>query len=38
MNKSQLIKLAESGDRDAKYQLGNLAEDAGQMDEAQRLR
>jgi TPR repeat protein len=36
MNKGQLIKLAESGDRDAKYQLGNLAEDAGQMDEAKK--
>lgn len=36
MNKGQLIKLAESGDRDAKYQLGNLAEDAGQIDEAKK--
>jgi TPR repeat protein len=37
MNERQLLKLAQSGDKDAKYQLGRLAEDAGQMDEAKKL-
>jgi TPR repeat protein len=36
MNERQLLKLAQSGDRDAKYQLGRLAEDAGQVDEAKK--
>ncbi len=36
MNKNQLLKLAQSGDKDAKYQLGRLAEDAGQVDEAKK--
>ena len=36
MNERQLLKLAQSGDRDAKYQLGRMAEDAGQIDEAKK--
>jgi TPR repeat protein len=36
MNERQLLKLAQSGDKDAKYQLGRLAEDAGQIDEAKK--
>ena len=36
MNERQLLKLAQSGDKDAKYQLGRLAEDAGQVDEAKK--
>lgn len=36
MNERQLLKLAQSGDKDAKYQLGCLAEDAGQIDEAKK--
>ena len=36
MNKGQLIKLAASGDIDAKYQLGRLAEEDGQIDEAKK--
>jgi TPR repeat protein len=36
VNRNQLIKLAQSGDKDARYQLGRLAEDAGQIDEAKK--
>jgi len=36
MNVEKLLKLAKSGDIDAKYQLGRLAEDAGQIDEAKK--
>ena len=36
MNERQLLKLAQSGDKDAKDQLGRLAEDAGQVDEAKK--
>jgi TPR repeat protein len=36
VNRNQLVKLAQSGDKDAKYQLGCLAEDAGQVDEAKK--
>jgi TPR repeat protein len=36
VNRNQLIRLAQSGDKDAKYQLGRLAEDAGQVDEAKK--
>ena len=36
MNVEKLLKLAKAGDIDAKYQLGRLAEDDGQIDEAKK--
>jgi len=36
MNVEKLLKLAKAGDIDAKYQLGRLAEEDGQIDEAKK--